>query len=299
MSFERIALKDRPLLESFLKKERHENSAHAFANIFIWKSLFEIYKCEAAGHLLVFFEDSSGCFLYLPPLGSGEKTSAVREAFRIMEERNGRAPAATRIENIEPRDTAFYSGLGLTCSEVSCDFLSLRDSIAGYKGNRFKHKRSARNYFENNYKFEYLPFSPEDSGECLALYDLWAEKRKLTTTDRIYRSFLDDNRAALAVLLDNYAGLGVTGRVIRTGKGIKAFTFGCEISEEVFTVLYEVADLSFKGMSQYLFSRFASELPYKYLNMTGDSGLENLRKAKLSFHPEKTVPSYIAVKPPR
>lgn len=296
---EKISLNDKPLFDSFLAKERRENSAYAFGNIFIWKNLFEIYKCEFEGSLLVLFEDSSGCFLYLPPLGPGEKTSAVREAFRIMEERNGVSSPVTRIENIERSDTAIYTGCGLECREVSCDYLSLRESIAGYKGEKFKHKRSAKNHFEKNYEFEYLPFSAIDGPGCLALYDLWSEDRKRTAENRIYRSFLDDNRTALVALLAAPDALGITGRVIKTADGIKAFTFGYEVSDEVFAVLYEVADLSFKGITQYISSRFASELTHQYLNMMSDSGLENLRKAKLSFHPEKTVPIYIAIKPSR
>lgn len=298
MPLKKIDLKDKPLFDRFLKQEKRENSAFAFENIFIWKNLFNIYEYEFGGLLLVFFEDSSGFFLYLPPLGPGDKASAAMEAFRLMEERNGKASPASRIENISAEDTGFYTGLGLDCTEVSCDYLSLRDSIAGYKGDKFKHKRSAKNHFEKRYKFDYLRFSKNNEKECISLYDLWAGERKERTDDRTYLSFLKDNRTALLALLENHDGLDIEGRVVKIDGSVRAFTFGYEISDEVFAVLYEIADLSFKGISQYLFSRFASELPHKYLNIMSDSGLDNLRKVKLSFHPERTVPIYIAVKRP-
>lgn len=297
MPLKKIDLKDKPLFDSFLEQEKSENSACSFANIFIWKNLFDIYKYEFGGSLLVFFEDRSGCFLYLPPLGPGDKTSAAMEAFRIMDERNGKTSTASRIENIPAGTSGSYTAMGLGCTEVSCDYLCLRDSIAGYKGDKFKHKRSAKNHFEKNYKFDYLSFSEKDAKECISLYDLWAVERSKKTTDRTYRSFLEDNRTALSALLDNYGRLGIEGRVVKIGGLIRAFTFGYKVSDEVFAVLYEIADLSFKGITQYIFSRFASELSYKYLNIMSDSGLANLRKVKLSFHPERMVPIYIAVKP--
>ena len=39
---------------------------------------------------------------------------------------------------------------------------------------------------------------------------------------------------------------------------------------------------------------FAQELKnYKFINVMDDSGLENLKKVKLSYHPVKLVPAYI------
>jgi hypothetical protein len=59
--------------------------------------------------------------------------------------------------------------------------------------------------------------------------------------------------------------------------------------------LYEITDLSIKGLAQFIFRAFAEELKnYRYLNIMDDSGLANLKKVKLSYHPERLVPAYIA-----
>jgi len=43
--------------------------------------------------------------------------------------------------------------------------------------------------------------------------------------------------------------------------------------------------------------RFCRDLePCKYINLMDDSGLENLKKVKLSYHPLKIIPAYIARK---
>ena len=54
----------------------------------------------------------------------------------------------------------------------------------------------------------------------------------------------------------------------------------------MFCVLLEVCDLKFKGISEYIFREFCRGLTdYKYINTMDDSGLENLRISKLSYHP--------------
>lgn len=293
---EKLTLKDKPLIDSCLSAEKRGLAVYSFENIYIWSGLFDIYLTELAGYLLVFFEDASGCFLYLPPLGPKKNGEVIAEAFRIMDARNGKRTSVSRIENICEEDIPSYEALGYSCVRKSCDYLCLRESIAGYRGEKFKHKRSAANHFMKHNAFEYLPFSKKDSADCLALYDLWAGQRRQKIKDRIYNSLLDDNRSALEVMLGSYGSLNMEGRVVRISGKVKAFTFGYGINSNVFAVLYEVTDLSFKGLSQFIFSRFASELTHEYLNIMDDSGLENLRKAKLSFHPEKSIPAYIAVR---
>jgi hypothetical protein len=292
-----LDLNDRALLSGLLKAKNPSLAAYAFESVYVWQGLFGIYLADISGAVCVFFEDASGLFMYLPPLGRERDPAVIQEVYRIMDERNSvNSPQASRIENLTEDDRAFYEELGYECLPKSCDYICRRDSIANYKGDKFKHKRSAYNHFVKNNVFEYLPFWPKDGAECLALYDLWASQRKAKISDRIYSSFLDDNRSALSVLLMSYPDLAMTGRIIRVNGKIKAFTFGYELKTDTFAVLYEVTDLEVKGISQYIFSTFAGELPYTYLNIMDDSGLENLKEAKLSFHPERTIQSYIAVK---
>jgi len=54
----------------------------------------------------------------------------------------------------------------------------------------------------------------------------------------------------------------------------------------MFCVLLEVCDLKFKGISEFIFREFSKEMTqYKHINCMDDSGLENLRISKLSYHP--------------
>jgi hypothetical protein len=126
------------------------------------------------------------------------------------------------------------------------------------------------------------------------LYRQWSSQRKLKNQDAFYQWMLDDSLNCLEIALENYKRLDFYGIAIKISRQIKAFTFGYELNPDTFCILYEVADLSFKGLAQYIFSRFCRELKnYRNINIMDDSGLENLRSVKLSYHPAKLVPAYI------
>ena len=105
---------------------------------------------------------------------------------------------------------------------------------------------------------------------------------------------LEDSLKSLRVSLDNYISLGVVGRVVRVDNRLVGFSFGFKLNQETFCVLYEITELAFKGLAQFIFRKLSEELKdYKYVNIMDDSGLPNLKRTKLSYHPVRLVPSYI------
>lgn len=294
MSLNRLLLKDKQIISQYLKIDRHELSTYTFENIYIWKDFFDIEWAIIEGSLCVFFRDDTGCFLYLPPLGETKSKKALAQAFRIMNKFNQNKDIS-RIENIEAKDAAFYKQLGFDLSLKSYDYLCLRDNLSRLSGDRFKAKRSNCNYFIKHYEFEYLPFSPEFRDECLQLYSNWTKERKTKYKNYIYQGMLEDSLTSLKIALNSFSYLNLIGRIIRLDKDIKAFTFGFKLNRDTFCILYEISDLSVKGLAQFIFFRFCNELKnYKYINIMDDLGLENLRPVKLSYRPIRLIPSYIA-----
>ena len=93
--------------------------------------------------------------------------------------------------------------------------------------------------------------------------------------------------------MNNYAALGLSGRVVRVNGQVKAYTIGFKLSGDSFCILFEVSDLSIKGAAQFIFREFSRELKsYRYINAMDDSGLANLERAKLSYRPCNTIPRY-------
>ena len=166
------------------------------------------------------------------------------------------------------------------------DYIYLQKDLAELKGKKYRHKRAACNHFIKNYKFQYILYKKSMKNECLNLFSKWTEQRKQKFTDSYYRHLLDDSYFAHKTILENYKALGLIGRVIKIKGEIRAYTFGFELTKDMFCVLLEVCDLKFKGISEFIFREFCREMAhYKYINTMDDSGLENLRLSKLSYHP--------------
>lgn len=294
MKLNALTLKDKKVFARFLRSRRHALSVYAFENIYIWKKLFQVRWAVIEGNLCVFFRDKLGCFLYLPPLGAEINPLVIKKAFEVMDGFNKNSQVS-RIENIEAADLGFFKELGYLCQEKSRDYLYLRRELVNLKGKRFESKRSSLNYFTKHYRFDYLPFSKSAIGGSLQLYASWMAQRSQKNNDPLYKWMLSDSLNCLKVLLKDYRGLNLAGRVVRIKGQIKGFTFGFPLNPDTFCILYEITDLSFKGLAQFIFREFCEELKgYSYINVMDDSGLANLKQVKVSYRPLKLIPAYIA-----
>ncbi|MBN2831105.1 MAG: DUF2156 domain-containing protein [Candidatus Omnitrophica bacterium] len=288
----KLSIRDKEIFDKYLNLKRHDLSVYSFANIYIWNKFFDINWEIIEDSLCIFFQDKIGAFLYLLPLAKSNNLQVIFRVFEILRSLN-KNPEFAHIENAEEKDLEFYRNLGFECSLKSHDYICSRQDLAGLRGNKFKSKRASYNYFNKNFGYIYQPFSLKEQKECLKLYSFWAKQRKASNPDFIYQRLLEDNGIALKEALKNYSRLGFKGRLIRIDNKVKAFTFGFELNKDTFCILYEITDLNIKGLAQFIFSRFSSELKeYKFINIMDDSGLKNLKTVKLSYKPDFLIPAY-------
>jgi hypothetical protein len=199
-----------------------------------------------------------------------------------------------RIENIEEKEVLFYRRQGYECKTKPGDYLCQRSSLTQLRGNPLKSKRAAYNYFIKHYKSEYLDFTLQYRDSCLKLYDRWSKERSEKKEDLLYLGMLGDNRSALLELLENYRALSLSGKIVLINGELKGFSFGFKLNQDTFCIVFEITDLSIKGLSQFLFRAFCHDLKnYNYINIMDDSGLDNLRRVKLSYRPLRIIPNYI------
>jgi len=296
MKLNKLTLKDHKLFNKYLALAPHELAAFSFANIYIWRCLYDIGWVVIEDSLCVFFRDKIGCFMYLGPLAREKRPQVIKESFAIMDSINKNKDIC-RIENIEQEDLEYYRALGYLCHEKYPDYLCLKRDLAQLRGNKFKSQRASYNFFIKHYNFDWAKLKLADKDGCLSLFNSWAASRKTQSSDDLYCGMLEDNRRVIKEAVANYKPLGLEGIVVRIDKKIKAFSFGYGLNNNTFCVLYEITDLAIKGLAQFIFRQFCQELKdYKYINIMDDSGLENLRKVKLSYKPLRLIPAYIVTR---
>jgi hypothetical protein len=297
MTLKKITRADKKIVESYLSNMPRQLCVYSFAQIAIWEKLYSIEWTRIEGALFIFFKDSLGCFMNCEPLGKAVTAGAVAEAFRIMDGCN-KNKAYSRIENVEERRVEFYRSLGYEAAAKGGDYVYERARLARLRGDSYKSKRASCNFFEKNYDSRYLPYTRRYSQACLDLYDAWALGRMETAGDRVYAGMLRDSRYCLQAALNKPSELGLRGRMILIDGVVKAFTFGYELNEDTFCILYEIADLAVKGISQYIFRQICiEEDEYRYINAMDDSGIARIQSVKRSYRPNTIVPAYIIQRP--
>jgi len=299
MKLNKLCLKDQKVFNRYLSFSIHELAAYSFANIYIWKALYDIEWAIIANSLCVFFRDQLGCFMYLAPLARQRRPEVIARAFAIMDEIN-KNKDISRIENIQQEDLGYYRSLGYLCVEKYPDYLCWRGDLALFKGNKFKSQRAAYNYFIKHYDFKVSVLKLANQAGCLNLFTSWIKERQGQSNDAVYRGMLEDNRRVIQEAFTNYKQLHLEGILVRVNKEIKAFSFGYRLNKNIFCILYEITDLAVKGLAPFIFRQFSQTLKgYQYINIMDDSGLENLRKTKLAYKPARLIPAYILTRDDR
>ncbi|MFC1754591.1 DUF2156 domain-containing protein [Thermoproteota archaeon] len=293
MKLRLLRLEDKSLFDRYLSKEPRSLASYAFENIFLWKSLYEIFWVEISGALCVFFQDKIGFFQFLPPIGQDASKETIEKCFEIMNSHNNNS-TLSRIGNIEEKEADSYRRFGCKIAEGCCDYVCSRDELVSLGGVHYKNKRNAINSFKANYEFEYGPYVDAYRDESISLFKDWSRERKSKHNDSLYIKLLDDNFAVFKSALIHFNKLNFIARVVKIRNSIKAIALGYALGENSFVVLFEVCDLSFSGIAQYIFQEICRGVQCKDINIMDDSGLDSLKKVKLSYHPERIEKNFIA-----
>ncbi len=293
-----ISLADKKTFEQYLQIKRHELSTYSFANIYIWKCLFEIFWYLIDDSLCVFFNNSGGCFMYLSPLSADIKPEIVKQCFKIMDEINHNSKQS-RIENVEEAEIEIYQNMGLIQKNKSGDYLYVRTKLAELRGNEYKSKRAEYNNFIKNSKYKYRFYSKADEQECIVLLKNWIDNRKESNNDQLYQYMLDDIHPVQQSAIKNYLELDLTGRVVEVDGAIQAYTFGYKLNLDTFCVMFEVVNSKYKGIAQFVFRELSKEMrDYIYINAMDDSGLKNIAKVKNSYKPYEMIKNSLITRKP-
>ena len=227
------------------------------------------------------------------PMGRSLSQKVICRAYGFLLEAN-RANQIARIENVPVDLVPFLREIGFHAIQKETEYLYETNALIQLKGNRYKSKRSTYNILIRNHPtVQLFPYQCDHLSDCLALYESWYQERSAQSHDDIYRAMLEDSRHSHRIGLMNYEALGLVGNVVFINGSLKGYTFGYPLNSEIFCILFEVTDLAVKGLAQFLFREFCREqAAYRWINTMDDSGLENLKRVKLSYRPAKQFPSY-------
>ena len=287
---------EKPRIEAALAMSPRALSSLAFVNMFAWQDFFTFSVEEIGGALCVFASQPVGTFLYWPPLAAGIPAGALDACFDRMKEIN-RGGSLTRIENVAEDELKFFDEKKYRSQLRGHEYIYSRADVAALRGNAYKSRRGEVNAFERGQAGAHVwrAYAGNDFNACAILFDRWLDGRFQKHDNAIYQQMLLENRKVHRLVLAHAGRFGLVGRVVEIDGRIAAYTFGYRLNADTFCVLFEVADLSVKGLPAFVFNRFCRDEAlgsFTWVNAMDDFEAEHLAQTKMSWHPARLQPVY-------
>ena len=302
MQLQPLTLNDKPIFDAYAHRTYARLSHYAFAPLYVWREHFQFYWTLLADYLCIFAKQGDDYFMPILPIPCETEASTylnvICQAYQFMLASN-RNPHIARIENVPQEMISTFEKNGFRAILKETEYLYETEVLAGLRGDRYKQQRHAYNAFVTQHPAAKLrPYIETDQDACLALYDVWRKGRSERYDDPIYNAMLDDSQSAHRIGISRAEALGLLGRVVHIDGKIRGYTFGYPLNAETFCILFEVTNLKVKGLAQFIYREFCTELKgtHRWINAMDDSGLENLKRVKLAYHPTQLLPSYNIVK---
>lgn len=287
LDFTPLTLESKPLYDEFLLHCGNRGCEYNFANLFLWGR----QKATIHEGNLAFFCQFNRRSVYLFPLGKDLKPTV--DAIISDSRKRGipcRLTSLTR-EDMEKLEGWYPGQFYFQPDRDSYDYIYAIDALADLAGKKLQKKRNHCNRFHLLHPHcESFPITEENTPAVLAMVEAWYAQKKAADPTAGFRM----EQAAITKALRHRDALGMEG-IVLTNKGqLIAMTLGSFLSEDTFDVQFEKALEGFDGAYAYINREFARFLRNKYpqlrwLNREDDLGIEGLRKAKLSYCPDRLV----------
>ncbi len=292
LDFAPLKPENKALYDTFLLSCGERGCEYNFANLFLWG------RQKAAIHEgnLAFFCQFNRRSVYLFPLGKNLKPTLdaiIHDACK-----RGIPCRLTGLigEDCQKLEQWYPGQFYFQPDRDSYDYVYAIDDLADLKGKKLQRKRNHCNRFRLLHPgCTVMPITDENTPKVLEMLDVWYARRKEADPTASFRL----ERSAIEKALRHRKALGMEGLVLVEKDRVIAMTLGSRLSADTFDVHFEKAAEGFDGAYNVINREFAQYLRAKYpevkwLDREDDLGIEGLRKAKLSYCPDRLVEKHWA-----
>ena len=295
LNFRKIELEDREWITPILKESVISGCHQNFGNLFAWRDINKTNVVKVNGFLVAkqLIGDVKDVYLY--PMGKGDVRPVIKEIMESVDPQE-LIFAGLSHEVMNELNELFPGKFIFEESRNDFDYIYLIEKLATLKGKKLHRKRNHINVFKrNNPVWSFETIKDENRAECIEMNKKWC----IDVGCKDDKSLLDEN-CATKYFFKYYKELELEGGLIRVEGEVVAYTIGEILNSDTYVVHIEKAFKDVQGAYPMINQQFAAWVQekypnLKYINREEDMGLEGLRKAKLSYYPEKMAVKYRAV----
>lgn len=288
LEFKKIELGDTCLLAPFLKNNKYNNCDFSIANIYMWRNKYHTAYAIYKETLILMVDESN----FLMPIGNNDLKEVLLEmiAYAKLKEESFKISAVTPTMEAE-LNMAIPETFQFSEDRKNSDYIYLSSNMIELKGKKLHAKRNHINKFNSLYHMEFEVITDEHVSQVLDLQKKWCLINKCSEDKELL-----EESSAVQDVISHYKELGLTGGLLKADGLPVAFSFGQPLNDNCFDICIEKADSNVMGAYSMINQQFAQLFckEHEYINREEDLGIEGLRKAKMSYHPEIILEKDIA-----
>ncbi|MBN2058396.1 MAG: DUF2156 domain-containing protein [Candidatus Saganbacteria bacterium] len=278
--FIKLELSDMPELKKHLAANERRICELALTNLIIWRDFDRPRLTRINGNICIMIEPQNESAFFLEPLGQND----LKSTLTICLAKTGKLSRLS--EN-------FMASLELKEFRVKClrshfDYIYRTRTLAQLKGKAYDGKRNhIKNFQKRHPDYSYAPLDPKMKDECLRLFEDWFKVRQ--ESRHFPKLAHTAQQQALAEAFEHYQALDLLGGALFVGRELKGFIMGSRQNGSTIAAHFQYAHPGLRGVFQALLWQACNKTfcEYEYVNLEQDLGIPGIRKAKLSYHPEK------------
>lgn len=296
MDFKEINIDAKEILDKYFEMVEYEACEYCFNTLFMWQHAYKTCYHIGDGFAVLVGEHDGELFSILPLAPKEKIPEAIQAAIDWFDADKSKVYFRGIDSNVVGMLKEIYPDKFSYIEERDIfDYVYDAEKMRTLKGRKLSSKRNHINSFLRDYegKIEKRLLTKEDFPQCFELMDTWNDSKNGNDE---FESSKDDEYIGIKKLFDNYDILSdklkVYG-VFLDGK-LEAFSMGEKINDNMALVHIEKANPQIRGLYPFITKSFlVDEFPdVEWVNREEDMGVEGLRKAKLSYYPERFVEKF-------
>ena len=288
LHFEAVDLTQQERYNAIARQAPLQSAERGFACLYIWS---EAYRQQIAftDDLAVIRLSKDKEHRYLFPVGAGD--------FRPVIDTLLQSQTPLRLIGVTEQELARLLAAYPDTFEVKevrdfADYLYSAEALDTLTGKKLHAKRNHINAFCAANEWSVRALTPADFNCCRTILDAWCATREESST-RFERN-------AIERALDAFSQLSLYGALLIANGAPVAFTVGSMITPDTMDVHFEKALPDVNGAYPTINREFVRMMRKRFptlawINREDDMGIENLRKAKLSYHPAALIKKYTLI----
>jgi hypothetical protein len=236
-----------------------------------------------------------GPYVYLPIPPHPFTRPSLETAFSYLRRVNGPGVGISRIEGLSEPQKNLAESWGFPLRLALSEYLYDQRKLSALSGDPYRAKRAEIHHLVRHHSVLFRPYRKKDLESCGDLFELWKSRRLPHLKGQMGEKMLLSSQRAHFRALSEGENWGLQAWVVLLGSRLAAYTAGAPLEGGAFGVYLEVADLTVKGLSAYIFHNLCRQMESYPLINTGDAeGLPRLAESKEHWHPVQKLGVFAA-----